>query len=56
MPFGQTWVLKSGKALPTGVHFIAPLLQKVVAIKDSEMVTAGVLTPSVSAKSIFASE
>lgn len=51
MPFGQTWVLKSGKALKTGVHFIAPLLMKIVSIKDSEMVTAGILTTSIDAKS-----
>ena len=44
-------MLKSGKALKTGVHFIAPLIMKVVSIKDSELVTAGVLTTSIEAKS-----
>lgn len=50
VPYGQTWVLTSGKVLPSGYHFFTPVVDKIKAIKSSHTIVSGVFSEEVVAK------
>jgi hypothetical protein len=53
VPYGESWLLKSGKVVESGWHFITPFFDSVVAVKTPHPVVMGVVTDAVTSKSKY---
>ncbi|KAI9331543.1 hypothetical protein DFJ73DRAFT_70447 [Zopfochytrium polystomum] len=49
VPYGEAWVLTSGKVLSEGSHFLSPF-SKIKAVKNIHPVSFGVVSPTISTK------
>ncbi|KAJ3081386.1 hypothetical protein HK102_002388 [Quaeritorhiza haematococci] len=50
IPYGEVWVMKSGKVAQSGVNFLVPGVDRIAAIKNTHPVIMGIVTPPVTTK------